>query len=239
MSGWDYEIRRTGPIGALNIAFSIRQMFQFTVTQEHGSTAVSGAAYARLMSRLGQQGRLRVFRIFRRRLQADQQISPSRLDCRLLSERDVLLLCADSSLELVPHKVQAAYARGDQCAGAFHDGQLAGYCWFALSAAPQMDGAWLEFPPHVVYTYKSYVRPAFRGRGIAADLYRFADARYLERGRTHAVICVESHNRPSIAAAKRSGFADAGYAGYLGGARLRAWASRAAADYGSRFYVPE
>lgn len=214
-------------------------MFQFSANHGQGSTVAPGFAYARLMSRLGQRARLRVFRIFGRRLEAHHWISPSRLECRLLSERDVLVLCADASLELVPYKVQAAYARGDQCAGAFRDGELAGYCWFALSAAPQMDGAWLEFPPHVVYTYKSYVRPAFRGRGTAAALYRFADASFLERGRTHAVICVESHNRPSIAAAKRSGFADAGYAAYLGGARLRAWSSRAAADYGLRFYVPE
>src|SRR6185436_5950205 len=49
---------------------------------------------------------------------------------------------------------------------------------------------------------------------------RFADALFLKQGRTHAVLCVESHNEPSIAAARRSGFADAGFAGYLGGARL-------------------
>jgi RimJ/RimL family protein N-acetyltransferase len=53
------------------------------------------------------------------------------------------------------------------------------------------------------------------------------------------VLCVESHNRPSIAAARRSGFAEAGYAAYLAGARLGAWRSRAAAGYGLRFFVPE
>lgn len=195
--------------------------------------------YVRVMSRLGWQAGVRVFRIFGRRLRAWAGAAAPRVDCRLLPEREVLALCADPVLELVPSKVQAAYRRGDLCAGAFQDGELAGYCWFALSPSPLMDGAWLEFPDQVVYTYKSYVRPGFRGRGIAAALYGFADAHFLERGRTHAVLCVESHNRSSIAAARRSGFAEAGYAAYLAGGRLGAWRSRAAAGYGLRFFVPE
>src|SRR5262245_43580499 len=197
------------------------------------------STYVRVMSRLGDHAGLRVFRVFGRKLRARAAANSPRADCRLLKEREVLALCADPALDLVPSKVQAAYARGDVCVGAFQHDTFAGYCWFALSAAPHMEGAWLEFPDHVVYTYKSYVRPAFRGRGIAAAMYGFADALFLQRGRTHAVICVESHNQPSISAALRSGFADAGYAAYLGGARLRAWRSRAAADYGLRFFLPD
>jgi ribosomal protein S18 acetylase RimI-like enzyme len=195
--------------------------------------------YVRVMSRLGEQAGVRVFRVFGRRLRAWAGPTAPHIHCRLMPEREVLALCADAALDLRPSKVHAAYLRGDLCVGAFQDGELAGYCWFALSPAPHMDGAWLEFPDHVVYTYKSYVRPAFRGRGIAAALYGFADAHFVERGRTHAVLCVESHNRPSIAAARRSGFAEAGYAAYLAGVRLGAWRSRAAAGYGLRFFVPE
>jgi len=197
------------------------------------------ATYARVMDRLARHAGLRVFRVFGRRLEAETRAAAGHPGCRFLSEREVLELCADASLDLGPRKVEAAFRRGELCAGAFEGGELAGYCWFALSAAPHMDRAWLEFRPDVVYTYKSYVRPACRGRGIAAALYRFADEYFLERGRTHAVICVESHNRPSIAAALRSGFAAAGYAAYAGHAGLRAWCSRAAACFGLRFYLPE
>jgi hypothetical protein len=70
-------------------------------------------------------------------------------------------------------------------------------------------------------------------------MYRFADALFLRQGRTHAVLCVESHHQSSIAAALRSGFVDAGYAVYVGGARLSSWRSRAAAGYGLRFFTPE
>jgi len=197
------------------------------------------SGYAGIMGRLARHAGLRVFRVFGRRLEPQARVAGRGLDYRLLSKRDLLPLCADASLELSPSKVRAAYGRGDLCVGAFERGVLAGYCWFALAAAPHLDRAWLEFPPHVVYTYKSYVRPAFRGRGIAAAMYRVADGLFLGRGRTHAVICVESHNRPSIAAAMRSGFSAAGYAAYFGDARLRAWCSRAAAGLGLRFYVPE
>jgi len=195
--------------------------------------------YIRVMSRLGDQAGVRVFRIFGRRLRAWAGPAASRVDCRLLPQSEVLGFCADPTLDLVPSKVQAAYRRGDLCVGAFQQGELAGYCWYALSPAPHMDGAWLAFPEHVVYIYKSYVRPEFRGRGIAAALYGFADAHFIERGRSHAVLCVESHNGPSIAAARRCGFAEAGFAAYRVGARLRAWRSRAAAGYGLRFFVPE
>ena len=197
------------------------------------------SGYAAVMSRLARHAGLRVFRVFGRRLEPQARVAGRGLDYRLLSKRDLLPLCADASLDLSPSKVRAAYGRGDLCVGAFERGVLAGYCWFALAAAPHLDRAWLEFPPHVVYTYKSYVRPAFRGRGIAAAMYRVADGLFLGRGRTHAVICVESHNWPSIAAARRSAFAAAGYAAYVGGARLRAWCSRAAAAYGLRFFVPQ
>jgi GNAT superfamily N-acetyltransferase len=191
------------------------------------------------MSRLARHAGLRVFRIFARRLEARGAPAPAgALDYRWMSEPDVLALCDDAALDLTASKVRAAYGRGDLCAGAFDGGQLAGYCWFAFSAAPHLDGVWLDFPAELVYTYKSYVRPAFRGRGIAAAMYRFADPACLERGRRLAIICVESHNWPSIAAAKRGGFSSAGYAAYVGGEPLRAWRSRQAAHHGLRFYVP-
>lgn len=195
-------------------------------------------AYVRVMSRLSRHARLRVFRVFDRALEHRSFDAGPGLEYCVLDEAQALELCADPTLDLAQSKIQAAYARGDVCAGAFIKSELAGYCWFAFSAAPHMDSAWIDFPSQVVYTYKSYVRPACRGRGIAPALYRFADPSWLERGRRRAMICVESHNLASIAAARRAGFSPAGYAGYLGGARLGAWRSRPAADYGLRFFAP-
>ena len=188
------------------------------------------------MGRLARHAGVRVFRVFARRLKAGAESADH--DCRLLSEEAVLALCSERSLDLAPGKVRAAYARGDLCVGAFSWGELIGYCWFAPSAAPHMDRAWIDFPQDVVYTYKSYVRPPCRGRGYAAAMYRFADRLWLERGRSSAILCVESHNFASVAAARRAGFSPAGYACYTAGARLRAWRSGAAARHGLRFFAP-
>jgi GNAT superfamily N-acetyltransferase len=191
------------------------------------------------MGRLARHARLRVFRVFARRLHhRPTGVDQARTDHRLLSEREAFAACADASLDLAAEKVQAAYSRGDLCVGAFVGDTLAGYCWFAFSAAPHLDGVWLDFPADLVYTYKSYVRPVYRGRGMAAAMYRFADGAALVRGRKAAIICVESHNWPSIAAALRGGFSRVGYAAYRSGNRLRAWCSTAAADQGLRFFVP-
>lgn len=200
--------------------------------------SIREATYARVMSRLARHAAMRVFRIFDRRLDVRTDDTLGALEYRFLLAREVLILCADASLGLAPANVQAACSRGDVCLGAFDKGVLAGYCWFAFSPLPCMDSAWVEFPPDAVYTYKSYVLPAYRGRGIAPAMYRFPDPIWLRRGRTHAVICVESHNFASIAAAKRAGFSAAGYAAYVGGERLRAWRSGGVAGCGMRFYAP-
>lgn len=190
-----------------------------------------------IVGRLARRAGLRVFRIFARTLE-QEPLERADVECRVLDRGEVLSLCHEASLSLDPAKVTAAYARGDFCAGAFDSGRLVGYCWFALASAPHLDRAWIEFARDVVYIYKSYVRPEFRGRGIAAALYCFADRRFLARGRRSALLCVETHNRASIAAAARCGFDPTGYAAYIGGRRLFAWSSRATAAYRLRFYVP-
>ena len=102
------------------------------------------STYVRVMSRLGKHAGLRVFRIFGRRLRERAATAAQGVVCRLLKEREVLALCVDPALDLVPLKVQAAYARGDVCVGGFQHGVFAGYCWFALSPLPQLDGAWFR-----------------------------------------------------------------------------------------------
>lgn len=200
--------------------------------------SVREATYARVMSRLSRYAGMRVFRIFHRPLESRTEESVGGPEYRLLAEREVLALCADASLGMTRPNVHAAYSRGDVCLGAFDASRLVGYCWFAFSPAPHMDSAWVEFPPDVVYTYKSYVVPACRGRGIAAALYRYPDRIWLRRCRTRAMLCVESHNFPSFAAAKRAGFSPTGYAAYFGASRLRAWRSGGVADCGMRFFAP-
>jgi GNAT superfamily N-acetyltransferase len=168
------------------------------------------------MGALARRAHLQVFRLFKRTLGAKG--GPPRdggLEYRLMWERDVLRFCGEAELELPESKLREAYAREDLCVAALDGDRLAGYCWFAFSETSLQGPVSIAFPREVVYTYKSYVRPEYRGRGIAPKLYLYADGLLRERGRSIALIFVHSHNRASIAAARRSGFAGAGWAGYV------------------------
>lgn len=152
---------------------------------------------------------------------------------------EMLQRCADPALELSPAKAAAAFARGEICAGALDGERLAGYAWFAFAPTPHVDGLWMDFDADVAYTYRTFVRPEHRGRGIAAALYRLADLHCLERGRRHAVLCVEAHNRPSLLAAERSGARDLGFTAYahVGGVFL-SMRTAGVRRVGYRFYLP-
>lgn len=192
----------------------------------------------RLLRGLSRRAGLRLFRLFSRPLQDPPAPSPT-LILRRMDERDMLALCADPSLDLREEGVRAAFARGDVCVAALDDSALAGYCWFAFAPLHQLDGVWVAFGPQAAWTYKSLVRPAYRGRGVAPALYRYADAACREHGSRTSLISVESHNAPSIRAALRAGYADAGRAGYLcRGRHLLPWYSAAASRHGVRFFLP-
>lgn len=202
-------------------------------------SAVPRALHAKLARQLSRRAGLRIFRLFSRPLEPGRPRPLAGVGVSLLSQRDVLDLCGDPQLELRQEAVAAAYARGDLCVAAFDADVLAGYCWFAFAPLPHLDGVWVRFAGSVAWVYKSLVRPSHRGRGIAPALYRLADDACLERGRSYSLVCVESHNRPSVRAALRAGYAPAGYAGYLlRGSRLVTWSSAAAKGQGVSLFLP-
>ena len=192
------------------------------------------------MRLFGQLGGFRLFRFFRRPL--DRQgltTSLPGLSVRVLGEPDLEQHCLLPELDLQRAKVAAAFARGDFCAGALEGGRLVGYCWFAFSPAPHLDGVWVDFHGQGVWMYKSLVLPSHRGRGIAPALYRITDGLCLDRGRTFSISCIESHNRSSISAIRRTGYESAGYGGYLcRGGKLWPFSSAPVRRMSVRFYIP-
>jgi len=170
--------------------------------------------YAAVMERAGAWLGVRAYAVFRRTLGGAGAARPTDLAFRMVPESDVLRVAADPHLDLCALSVRAAFARGDLCVGAFDGGKLAGYAWFAQAPAPHVMGLQVRFAAHVVYTYKTLVRPQYRGRGIAPALYAFPDAHFRALGRSEAALCVDTHNRASIAAARKSGGALAGWLAY-------------------------
>ena len=203
---------------------------------------MSGAAdIGGVVRRAGRRAGLRLFRFCARAVAPDQAgLAPAGLELRALPAEAVLPLCAEDDLSLRPEMVTAAFARGDACVAAFVGGSLAGYCWLSCVSLPHLDGVWVEFAPEVAWVYKSFVRPSHRGRGIAAALYGLTDREAHDRGRTLSVICVETRNTPSIAAARRAGYRCVGSAGYLHcGGLLVDWYSSWARRRGIAFHVPK
>lgn len=191
----------------------------------------------RLMHALARHAGLRLFRLFSRQVETAARKVPAGL--RLLDQAAVIALCGEAELDLAADRVASAFGRGDLCVAAFDGQQLSGYCWLAFAPLPHLDGVWVDFEPGAVWTYKSYVRPAHRGRHIAAALYRFADAECLAHGRSRSIICVESHNFASIAAARAAGYRDAGWAAYSRRlSRFQSWCSPKARALRVRFYDP-
>lgn len=198
--------------------------------------ATAHGLFARALYRLG---KARLFRFFSRREEAAPRSLPA-AELKWLSEKDLYALCGDAVWDLTPQKIDAASARGDRCAGASLAGRLAGYCWFSNAALPHLDGVWVAYDARVLWIYKSFVLPAHRGRGVAPALYGLADELARSRGCGASLICVETHNAPSVTAARHAGYRSAGFAAYRrgNGDSLRAWYSPAVREYGVRFYLP-
>ncbi len=201
---------------------------------------MSGLLHGRIARALARHAGVRIFRFFGRLLDAGRSPPAAHgVQLRMLELPEVMAHCAEPDLDLAAERVREAYTRGDLCAGAFDGGRLAGYCWFAFAPVPHLDGVWADFAPDAVWIYKSLVRPSHRGRRLAPALYGFADLLGTERARRRSLICVETHNAPSISAAARSGHTAAGSAAYrLRNGVVSAWYSPEAQRQALRFYVP-
>lgn len=188
---------------------------------------------ATLMHHAARRAGLHVLGVYGRPLDA-QQALPGRFAVRRLGEDELLALCADPELDLRESFVRMGHA----CIGAFAGSELAGYVWFAYGDAPHVDGVRVGVPEHAVYRFKAFVRPAYRGQGIATLLYRAGDRMVARPGRSQVVNCVAVQNASSIAASLRSGDRLLGYLAYWRrGGRFLSQRTPGVAKLGLRFYL--
>lgn len=132
----------------------------------------------------------------------------------VLADAQVLAWCKDPALELDRRQAASALRRGDVCIGVSENGFPVGYVWYAYRAAPHTDKLWVEFQRGLGYAYKAFIRPDYRGRGIAAELYA-RGAELCPKKTTHSgVSFIALGNDPSLRAAERAGWRRVGYAGY-------------------------
>lgn len=136
------------------------------------------------------------------------------IQCRELDEDEVLAFAADPALELDRQWVRETFARGAVCLGALKDGRLVGYSWLAYGGTPYAAGVWVEIDRSLRYSYKSFVRPEYRGQRIIQALHALGDRPELWRGRRASVSFVTSDNFASLSSLERVGARVVGYASY-------------------------
>lgn len=176
------------------------------------------------------------WRVCSRPLVAEPPPLPGEIALRRLRPEGDLHHFAQPHIRLGEAKARTGFERGEICIGGFDRSSLVGYAWFTCDPAPHRDDLWMVYDPRAVYIYRAFVHPAYRGRGIAPALYRYADPLFLAEGRRSALLCIGIRRRASLAAARRSGARVAGYGAYLrAGPLFVQWRTPGARRLGFRF----
>ena len=196
--------------------------------------------YGLLMGRLQRHG-LRLFFIFRRSHHgvATTHQAGDQIEMRIVEWDELFRYADDPAMELDGAFLRDAKARGDICVGAFDEGRLVAYIWRAFQPLPAADGFWVRFDPPNRYGYNAFTLPSHRGKHLQGALAPATDPLLTERGYTHAIGYIESHNFASIRSALRQDNVRIGYAGSISlMGRRRTFSSKGARQQGFFFFDP-
>ena len=161
------------------------------------------------------------------------------VEFRLASRGEVVHAAADPAIGLDADNVSVAPARGDFGSAAFVGDQMVAYTWRSFTGAPHIEDIWVHVQRPNRYGYVAFPRPEYRGRQVQDPISLLTDQRRLERGYTHSLSFVETHNCPSIASDMRRGNVLTGWAGCLqrpGGYLM--FRTPGVKKHHFRFYVP-
>jgi hypothetical protein len=159
---------------------------------------------------------------------------------RVMTAQDFERACVSSPKLFDPEFVAAARARGDLCLAAYDGERLAAFFWRSFSTAPVAEDLWIRVTPPCRYGYKAFTEVDYRGRHLQQRLTEISDVMGLDRGCTHTVSFVETHNFPSLIAATREEVRLVGYAGYVRlFGRVMPFHSPGARRHGIRFARPD
>jgi len=158
-----------------------------------------------------------------------------------IASRDELLVASRSPIyDLAPTFVDEALAQGDLCIAAYENEKIIAYVWRAFSATPHVDGVWVDFGAKYRYGYKAFTHPAYRQQQLQHLVGLLTDPMMIERGFTHGISFVETHNFASRISDMKRGSVCVGYAGYfrLFG-KVLPFRSPGAKKHGFRFFIPD
>jgi len=145
---------------------------------------------------------IKSMRVYRRALMPMQDCElflPPGYTVRQVPLSELVSTHFDPAIGMTADFLGAAASRGDICFGVFFGLDLVAYSWYAVSGlAPFLQGLSVRNTyPKQVYGYRVFTHPDHWGKRLRSLLRHFGDARLLERGYTHNIFVVDSHNLSS------------------------------------------
>jgi hypothetical protein len=167
--------------------------------------------FVRVLQSLSWRAGLNIMLVMRRDMTSSPAPAPDAVQFHVLDEKEALELAKDPRLDVSADWVRMAVTLALTCVGAFVDGNLVGYTWFAPEMAPDLDGLWVMVPQGAMFRFKAFVRADFRNLGIGRNLYWFADRTCVGLGGQTSLSLVALQNVRARAEAPPPGATVAGF----------------------------
>ena len=123
--------------------------------------------------------------------------APTGVEVRVVTAEDLERYVDEPGFELPRALLREAIPNGDICVGAFTDGVLSAYAWYATKPARFESGLTAECSPLYAYGYKSFTRPAARGRSLQKWIKKVSLAHHVGLGKRGIVVAVDIANHTS------------------------------------------
>ncbi|MEX1033713.1 MAG: hypothetical protein WDZ30_10160 [Cellvibrionaceae bacterium] len=142
------------------------------------------------------------------------RLAPER-EVRMVSTDELIVASADPIYDLDPDFIKKAQGRGELCMAVFEGGKILAYLWRTFASTGHEKGLWVHFDERYVYGFKAFTHPDYRQQRLQHSLSYTFDTLLRERGYSHCIAFIETHNFPSLISDKKRGHRRVGYAGYL------------------------
>jgi len=130
---------------------------------------------------------------------------------RVATRDELLKATTNPLLNMSKRFVEDALERGHKCIAAFDGNDLVGYSWRSVSETLLNHSVKVQFPEELVYHYKSFVLPDYRGKRILEGVKRVHFDSSTYQGRSSGFNCVEYSNYASLKASSKQGEVTVGY----------------------------
>lgn len=140
---------------------------------------------------------------------------PDKLEIHEMTREELDRYIDSPGLELPHWHVDQALANGDKCIGAFMDGELCSYAWYAENPSTSSNRLTTYFDKDYAYAYKNLTIPKYRGQHIQRWVKNYALALYQKQGKKGVLVAIDSNNFSSRRTTASVGAKVIGYFAYF------------------------